>query len=441
MDTKKDDSSDGELDLTVAAVDTEERSGLVALLTNAIGVDITRITVPVSYNEPTTFIQRVMEAYTHSYLLRVANQVVATDPDLAMLYVAAFTLSTFACAIQRVSKPFNPLLGETYEFCDHARGINFYGEQVSHHPPITAGVLETEHFVLLVNHKVATRFTGNAIEVEPASFTQVTLKATGATYTYRGIQSTLYNVLIGGAMWLDMYGELVVTEVGSKRKASLDCTKCGWFSAGWHELSGSIYDENEKVAFTVDGKWNETLYATRKQTAPAAKKAVEKGRPKHKYPLKGIPFNFSWEDVPEGLYQTESKEPFWTNVELVCKEAPWTQWKMTQIAKDGCWADEKYQSVLPKTDSRLRADRLGLEKLDYETAANEKHALEEAQRARRRKAEATKKFPVPKYFKESELLLRPGEYFWIPKGNYWNERQERVNKAAMEAKPSGKAMG
>lgn len=71
MDTKKDDSSDGELDLTVAAVDTEERSGLVALLTNAIGVDITRITVPVSYNEPTTFIQRVMEAYTHSYLLRV----------------------------------------------------------------------------------------------------------------------------------------------------------------------------------------------------------------------------------------------------------------------------------------------------------------------------------------------------------------------------------
>lgn len=132
------------------------------------------------------------------------------------------------------------------------------------------------------------------------------------------------------------------------RKASLDCTKCGWFSAGWHELSGSIYDENEKVAFTVDGKWNETLYATRKQTAPAgvsflqlsdvlyvnpslAKKAVEKGRPKHKYPLKGIPFNFSWEDVPEGLYQTESKEPFWTNVELVCKEAPWTQWKMTQV--------------------------------------------------------------------------------------------------------------
>lgn len=64
---------------------------------------------------------------------------------------------------------------------------------------------------------MATRFTGNAIEVEPASFTQVTLKATGATYTYRGIQSTLYNVLIGGAMWLDMYGELVVTEVGSKR--------------------------------------------------------------------------------------------------------------------------------------------------------------------------------------------------------------------------------
>lgn len=60
----------------------------------------------------------------------------------------------FVLDLHLLAKPFNPLLGETYEFCDHARGINFYGEQVSHHPPITAGVLETEHFVLLVNHKV-----------------------------------------------------------------------------------------------------------------------------------------------------------------------------------------------------------------------------------------------------------------------------------------------
>jgi len=415
------------LDLTVAAVDTEQRTGLVALLTNAIGIDITRITVPVSYNEPTSFIQRVMEAYTHCYLLRIANQVVATDPDLALLYIGAFTLSTFACAIQRVSKPFNPLLGETFEYCDALKGINFFGEQVSHHPPITAGLLESEHFVLAVNHKVATRFTGNAIEVEPASFSQITLRATGATYTYRGIQSTLYNVLVGGAMWLDMYGEVSVTEVGQKRKASLNCTKCGWFSSGWHEVNGSIFNNKGEVEFTVDGKWNETLYATRKNTGPAPAPAVQpasKKKNKKKFPWTQVPWDLSSINIPN--FAVDIRLPFWTNVELPCKDTPFTQWKMTQIARDGCWYDEKYATILPKSDSRLRADRLALEKLDYENAAKEKHKLEEAQRARRRISEQKNKPHVPKYF--TSTTLEDGSPFWVSKNNYWPERQERVNK-------------
>jgi hypothetical protein len=426
-------SEDEELDLTIATVDTEQRSSLVQLLTDAIGIDITRITVPVSYNEPTTFIQRVMEAYTHCYLLRVANQVVATDPDLAMLYVGAFSLSTFAVAIQRVSKPFNPLLGETFEYCDPKRGMNFYGEQVSHHPPITAGVLETEHFLLVVNHKVSTRFTGNAIELEPASFTEVTLKATGTKYTYRGIQSTLYNVLVGGPMWIDMYGEVLVTEVGHpKRKASLNCTKCGWFSAGWHELNGTIFNDQGKPEFLVDGKWNETLYATRKNAPPAGAEHAEKKRTKKRsFPWHSVPFDLSSDDIPE--FHPEKKQPFWTNVDTLCKETPFSQWKMTQIARDGCWFDNNYQAVLPKSDSRLRPDRIALEKLDYETAAKDKHKLEEAQRARRRKAEETKKFFVPVYFDETSL--DDGTQFFTPKNTYWKKRQERIEKAAGGTSP------
>jgi len=416
-------SEDEELDLTTATVDTEQRSSLIQLLTDAIGVDITRITVPVSYNEPTTFIQRVMEAYTHSYLLRIANQVVKQDPDLAMLYVASFTLSTFACAIQRVSKPFNPLLGETYEYCDHNRGINFFGEQVSHHPPITGGHLETEHFLLIVNHKVETRFTGNAIEVEPLSFTSITLKATGTTYTYRGIKSTLYNVLVGGPMWLDMYGEISITEVGQKRKASLNCTKCGWFSAGWHELNGTITNAKGETEFVVEGKWNETLYATRKNAPIKIEKPQKKKKRAHPWTV--IPFDLSLADVPN--FEKGIKEPFWTNVELPCKDAPYTQWKMTQIAKDGCWFDDNYKAILPKTDARLRPDRIALEKLDYENAAKEKHKLEEAQRARRRKAESTNKPFVPRYFNPTKL--EDGTPFWVPKNNYWPERQERIAKA------------
>jgi len=122
----------------------------------------------------------------------------------------------------------------------------------------------------------------------------------------------------------------------------------------------------------------------------------------------------------------DKKLPFWTNVEVPCQEGAFLQWKMTQIALDGCWFDDRYAAILPKTDSRLRADRLALEKLDYENAAKEKHKLEEAQRARRRISEQKNKPHVPKYFVETKLP--DGTPYFVSKNNYWTERQERVNK-------------
>jgi len=55
-----------------------------------------------------------------------------------MVYVAAFAASEYASTIGRVAKPFNPLLGETYEYARPDKGYRFFIEQVSHHPPIGA---------------------------------------------------------------------------------------------------------------------------------------------------------------------------------------------------------------------------------------------------------------------------------------------------------------
>lgn len=54
-------------------VDNENRSSLAKILSQAIGVDITRITIPVSYNEPTSFIMRIAEATLHNYLLKIVR--------------------------------------------------------------------------------------------------------------------------------------------------------------------------------------------------------------------------------------------------------------------------------------------------------------------------------------------------------------------------------
>jgi len=54
-----------------------------------------------------------------------------------MALVMAFSFAQNSFVINRVQKPFNPLLGETFEMVtDDCRVIS---EQVSHHPPISVG--------------------------------------------------------------------------------------------------------------------------------------------------------------------------------------------------------------------------------------------------------------------------------------------------------------
>lgn len=49
-----------------------------------------------------------------------------------MVYVAAFAVSSYGSSYFRAgSKPFNPLLGETYECIREDKGFRFIAEQVS----------------------------------------------------------------------------------------------------------------------------------------------------------------------------------------------------------------------------------------------------------------------------------------------------------------------
>ena len=65
---------------------------------------------------------------------------------LRLCQVLAFHFSTYPQSVYRLKKPFNPLLGETYELC--YKGMRFVAEQVSHHPPISAFYLDAEEFVV-----------------------------------------------------------------------------------------------------------------------------------------------------------------------------------------------------------------------------------------------------------------------------------------------------
>lgn len=60
------------------------------------------------------------------------------NPLLRIAFVAAFAMSNYSSTIGRIAKPFNPMLGETFEYVRFDKEYRYVSEQVSHHPPISA---------------------------------------------------------------------------------------------------------------------------------------------------------------------------------------------------------------------------------------------------------------------------------------------------------------
>lgn len=98
-----------------------------SVLKNCIGKELSKITMPVVFNEPLSFLQRISEIMEYSKLLRIAAH--QSDPVDRLKYVTAFVLSSLSSNWDRLGKPFNPLLGETYEI--ERDDFRMVAEQVS----------------------------------------------------------------------------------------------------------------------------------------------------------------------------------------------------------------------------------------------------------------------------------------------------------------------
>ena len=88
------------------------------------------ISPQVNFNEPLSFLQRINEDLIYHSVLEQAYK--AKDPWDQICYVAAFASSSYASTVYPTGKPFNPLLGETYE-CDRRSemGWRSFCEQVN----------------------------------------------------------------------------------------------------------------------------------------------------------------------------------------------------------------------------------------------------------------------------------------------------------------------
>lgn len=137
---------------------------LWSIMKNCIGKDLSKIPMPVNFNEPLSMLQRLTEDYEYTELLDKAAE--CTDPCEQLAYVAAFTISSYSTTSNRTGKPFNPLLGETYE-CDRTDdlGWRYISEQVSHHPPMAAIHCEGKGWVCWQEFTMGSKFRGKYLQV------------------------------------------------------------------------------------------------------------------------------------------------------------------------------------------------------------------------------------------------------------------------------------
>jgi hypothetical protein len=79
-----------------------------------IGKDLTEVSLPVFINEPLTVLQKTAEMmkFSDDYLSKAVNEV---DSAKRMMYVAISNIASYSFIKGRTAKPFNPMLGETFE--------------------------------------------------------------------------------------------------------------------------------------------------------------------------------------------------------------------------------------------------------------------------------------------------------------------------------------
>lgn len=88
----------------------KNNANLWGFLKQCIGKELSKITMPVQWNEPISLLQRVAEYMNYAYLLKKAAAAKTSQDRLEL--VATFAVSALASNFERMGKPFNPLLGK-----------------------------------------------------------------------------------------------------------------------------------------------------------------------------------------------------------------------------------------------------------------------------------------------------------------------------------------
>ncbi|XP_037115932.1 oxysterol-binding protein 2 isoform X2 [Syngnathus acus] len=381
---------------------------LWSIMKNCIGKELSKIPMPVNFNEPLSMLQRLTEDLEYHELLDKAAR---CDSSLEqMCLVAAFSVSSYSTTVHRTAKPFNPLLGETYEL-DRLEEFGYRSlcEQVSHHPPSAAHhVISQRGWTLWQEITIASKFRGKYLSIMPLGAIHLQFHASGNHYVWRKVTSTVHNIIVG-KLWIDQSGDIEIVNHRTKETCQLKFSPYSYFSREVpRKVTGVVADSVGQAHYILSGTWDEKIESA---------KIVQSSRG-----------GSGSEGKQKTIYQTLSPKLLWKKYSL-----PENAENMYYFSALALTLNESEDGV-GLTDSRLRPDQRLMEEGRWDEANSEKQRLEEKQRAvrRRREAEASDALDEgreyecyqPLWFQQRRDSVT-GETNFVYKGGYWEAKERQ----------------
>ncbi|XP_068581412.1 oxysterol-binding protein-related protein 1 isoform X2 [Cebidichthys violaceus] len=397
-----------------------------SILRNCIGMELSKITMPVIFNEPLSFLQRLTEYMEHTYLIQQANA--CSDSVERMKCVAAFAVSAVASQWERTGKPFNPLLGETYELVREDLGFRLLSEQVSHHPPVSAFHAEglKQDFVFHGSIYPKLKFWGKSVEAEPKGVITLELPKYNEAYTWTNPTCCVHNIIVG-QLWIEQYGNVELVNHRTGERCCLNFKPCGLFGKELHKVEGYILDKSKKKLCALYGKWTECLYVVDPAAFEAHKKSDKKGAAERKSSKAGG--GEDREEAPSPAADTVEMIP---GSQLLWRIAPrpansTEMYSFTSFAMQLNELHKEMEGTIPQTDCRLRPDVRAMENGDIDVASEEKKRLEEKQRAARKnrsRSDSAEEWKT-RWFQQGQNPHTSSQD-WLFSSGYWDRNYSQL---------------
>jgi len=380
--------SENENDFTDKIYDFNKRTNLphkIVCPKNLVKELITNMTKklpsPVYFNEPISMGQKQCEKFKYmDLLIKAGNE---SSREKQMCYISAFLIGEIFLNLGRNLKPFNPIIGETYEYFDNEKKFRFYSEQVSHKPQVNAYIAETPEFAYYGDtlNTTSFKFFKGSIELIFKNKAHIHFKKTGDHYILNP-PSVNVKGLMKPPLYNDYSGTTIIQNTkDTSYRCELKFIEEGWTPNSLGNFEGTVFKDYETIAYLLNGNWLKGIY----MTDPDGNNRVD-------------------------LLILDNDQEYLKNT-IEHYVLPEYTCRLNQITPE-------LEKILPKNDSRFRMDlRLLEEKEETDEAQNYKLRYEEKQR----KELCTDEHKI--LFFDEFLSPETEDKYYLPNGKYWEYRK------------------